>query len=208
MWKPYAVYHWNVLTCIKRDTDTRPNLWCILSVMLSIYMAYWAHVFFFQASQAKANSHRRLCALFLKYNLDSPIKKKENPDCEMANPNVSPLTIYPHNLITQPGSSLNTGSMRIQINRLIRAAVEWWTKPISWVSTACPLRLKRDTEKVTSHKVTAPCRAAGRTHWGNLQHIWLIELDSGKHWSALSVLALMQKSYWFLIIFSSLLEQC
>lgn len=102
-----------------------------------------------------------------------------------------PPTIYPQNLLTQVGSCLNTGSMHFQINSLIRAAVEWWTKPISCVSTASPLRLQRNTEKVTSHKVIVSCGAARCTYWGGLQHIWLIELDSGKHWSALSVLALI-----------------
>lgn len=37
--------------------------------------------------------------------------------------------------------------MPIQINRLIRAAVEWWTKPISQVFTACPLRLEGETQE-------------------------------------------------------------
>lgn len=56
-------------------------------------------------------------------------------------------TIYPYNLLTQSGASLNIGSMHIQINRLIGAAVEWWTKPISRVSTACPPRVEEKHRK-------------------------------------------------------------
>lgn len=96
-------------------------------------------------------------ALFPKNNPHTTAKKRKahwlsNANYKPISPHHSYTHIHTYDLLTQPGSSLYIGSMQIHINRLIRAAVGWGTKPISWVSTACPLRLKRN-RRITSHKV-------------------------------------------------------